>query len=494
MTSVPAQAGTESNLPNPAMGGEAFLHQGGRDFLLAFYAALRNLKLYPVENEQVQRSLDTLTSAAEALLVQEYELEIRLAGEFVFVNSTRLRLDIGNYASFGHVLGTLRHAQIGVVRVGESVTRREWQVFVALLLAAATQERAGDQLSVLTQRMLQGGVTNIAVESPVEGESDEDEEEQQREYAKRTYERSVDVTKDLVNSARMGRSASVRKVKRAVQGIVDQVLNNETSMVGLTTIRHYDDYTFVHSVNVCIFSVSIGKRLGLSKLQLFDLGMAALLHDLGKSRIPTEVLNKQAKLTDEEWAAIQCHPWLGVISLFGLRGCGELPYRAMITAHEHHMKTDLTGYPKSKRPRKMSMYSKLIAVADVFDAATSKRDYRTRDPITPDQVLHEMRTMPHLGLDQVLVKALINLVGVYPIGTCVILDTYEMGVVHAVNPETNRLNRPIVRIITTPEGAIVERGPLENLAETNADGSFKKSIIKVTDPEKYNINVADYFV
>jgi len=104
----------------------------------------------------------------------------------------------------------------------------------------------------------------------------------------------VAVTKEVINSIRMGRTANVKKVKRAVQAIVDQVLNNESSLVGLTTLRDYDEYTFTHSVNVTIFSVALGRKLGLTKLQLYDLGMSALFHDVGKSRVPLEVLNKGA--------------------------------------------------------------------------------------------------------------------------------------------------------------------------------------------------------
>ena len=95
-----------------------------------------------------------------------------------------------------------------------------------------------------------------------------------------------------MTSVRMGRSPNIKKIKRVVQGIVDQILNEETSLIGLTTIRDYDEYTFTHSVNVCIFSVALGKRLGFNKLQLYDLGMAALFHDIGKSRVPAEVINK----------------------------------------------------------------------------------------------------------------------------------------------------------------------------------------------------------
>ncbi len=99
----------------------------------------------------------------------------------------------------------------------------------------------------------------------------------------------------------MGRTTSVARVKRAVQSIVDQVLNNETSLIGLTTLRDYDEYTFTHSVNVCILAVAIGKKLGLQRLQLYDLGMGALLHDVGKARIPVDVLNKTSGLNDDEW-------------------------------------------------------------------------------------------------------------------------------------------------------------------------------------------------
>ena len=472
---------------------ERILRQGGRDFIVAFYTALRSLKLYPLENAQVQRSLDDLTGSAKTLIQIEQELEVRLAGDFIFVNSTRLRLGLDNYASFSHVLGILNQCGVGIVRVGEAVERREWQVLVSLLLAFATRATDPNKLFELQQKLLTGGVTHLTVEAPIESEEGAEDQEKAKEVAKRTYERSVSVTKEVVNSVRMGRSASVKKVKRAVQSIVDQVLSNEVSLVGLTTIRDYDEYTFTHSVNVCIFSIAMGRRLSLSKLQLYDLGLAALFHDVGKSRVPLEVLGKDGPLSEEEWRIMQAHPWLGVLTLFGLRGYGEIPYRGMIAAYEHHMKIDLTGYPKNIRPRQMSVFSKIIACADSFDAATSRRVYQTV-PIQPDQVLREMWENPRRGHDTVIVKALINLLGIYPVGTCVILDTYEIGLVHAANPDPVHIHRPLVRVISTPEGGMMPQGPIVNLAETAPDGSLKRTIIKVTDPAKYGIRPSDYFV
>ena len=472
---------------------DGFLRHAGRDFLVVLYTAVRSLKLYPLENAQVQKALDDLAATTKQLLDVERELELRLQGEFIFVNSTRLRLDLDNYASFSHVLGLFRQNGVGAMRVDEGVDRRQLQIFLSLLLASGAKDATGATVSDLGQKLSDSNVTHISVEPPLETDEDLADAEKQKEAAKRTYARSVAVTKEVISSIRMGRTANVKKVKRAVQAIVDQVLNNEASLIGLTTLRDYDEYTFTHSVNVCIFSVALGRKLGLTKLQLYDLGMAALFHDVGKSRVPLEVLNKEGGLSDEEWRIMQAHPWLGVLTLFGLRGYGEIPYRGMIVAYEHHMKTDLTGYPKSLRGRELSIFSKIVAVSDGFDAATSRRVYQTV-PIQPDQVLKEMWENPRRGYDPVVVKAFINLIGIYPVGTCVILDTYEVALVHAANQDVSQVHRPQVRLVTAPDGALLHPGVVVDLAQRDEQGNFPRTIVKVTDPEKYGIKVSDYFV
>lgn len=472
---------------------DSFLRHAGREFLVVLYASLRSLKLYPVENDQVQHSLDELFAATRRVLDVEQELELRLQGEFIFVNSTRLRLALENYASFSHVLSVMRTCGVGTIRLEDGVDRREMQILVSLLLSYAAREASPDKVYEIASKLSEGGASHVTVEPPFETDENLADTERAKEAAKRTYARSVAVTREVINSLRLGRTANVKRVKRAVQGIVDQVLNNESSLLGLTTLRDYDEYTFTHSVNVCIFAVALGRKLGLTKLQLYDLGMTALFHDVGKSRVPLEVLNKEGGLSEEEWRILQAHPWLGVLTLFGLRGYGEIPYRGMIVAYEHHMKTDLTGYPKSVRPRSLSIFSKVIAVADGFDAATSRRVYQTV-PIQPDQVLKEMWENPRRGYDPVIVKAFINLIGVYPVGTCVILDTYEVALVHSANPEVTFVHRPVVRIVASADGAIERPGILADLALRDEQGNYPRTIVKVTDPDKYGIKVSDYFV
>jgi HD-GYP domain-containing protein (c-di-GMP phosphodiesterase class II) len=472
----------------PAAEGQ--LRQGGRALLLDFYTALRSLKLYPVENATVQKALADLDATTRALLAIESDLEIRLAGDFIFVNATRLRLELDNYASFSHILVVLRAFEIGGLRIHGS-DRREWQILLSLLLSISEQKPPEERFEELAERLGAARVTALEIERAVHHDLETEEE---RQAAKRVYSQGVAVTRDVITSVRMGRATSVKRVKRAVQLIVDQVLNNETSLMGLTTIRDYDEYTFTHSVNVCIFSVALGKKLGLSRLQLYDLGMTALLHDMGKARVPVEILNKTTGLDEREWRVMQAHPWLGALTLFTLRSYEETPYRAILTAHEHHMKTDLSGYPRTVRPRDLGIFSRIVAVADGFDAATTRRSYQTV-PIEPDQVLREMWQNPKRGYDAILVKALINLIGIYPDGTCVILDSFEVAVVAGPDPEGQQLNRPLVRIAVEAEGgAVPPPGQLVSLTERDEAGNYRRSIVKVTNPSRYGLTVGDYFV
>jgi HD-GYP domain-containing protein (c-di-GMP phosphodiesterase class II) len=470
---------------------EGQLRQGGRQLLLALYTVLRSLKMYPVENATVQKALDDLDSAARALLQSEVELEIRTAGDFLFVNATRLRVELDNYASFSHILAVLRAFDIGVLHIRSGMERREWQIFLSLLLSLSNQGELDERLEVLQERLEGAKVTHLELEhaQPEGGSSQES-----RHQAKQVYSEGVAVTRDVIAGVRLGRGPRLKRVKRAVQQVVDQVLNNEMSMVGMTTVRDYDEYTFTHSVNVCIFSIALGKKLGFSKVQLYDLGMTALLHDVGKARVPAEILNKTGGLEDREWKFIQQHPWMGALTLFGMRAYEEIPYRSILVAHEHHMKMDLSGYPKTIRPRTLGIFSRIVAVADGFDAATTRRVYNTK-AIEPDEVLKEMWDNPKRGYDRVVVKALINLIGIYPVGTCVILDTLEVGIVAAPNPDGQQLNRPLVRIAVDVDGATVPLpGNQVSLTEKDESGAFKRSIVKVTNPNRFGLTPGDYFV
>jgi HD-GYP domain-containing protein (c-di-GMP phosphodiesterase class II) len=472
--------------------GEGKVRTIGRTWVIGLYIALRNLKMYPVENAVVQKALEELTNLSGELIAGDGECEFRLAGEFLFLNATRMKLDLDNYTSFSYILGRCRDAGVGLLRFHERPSVRDWTVLLSFL--STPQGRApAERYDLLMKRLGETGVHVFELTPPSESADDPADVGEAKERAKKTYAQSVSTTKEVINSVRMGQSPNIKKIKRVVQGIVDQILSEETSLMGLTTIRDYDDYTFTHCVNVCIFSVALGRRLGLTRIQLYDLGFSALFHDIGKSRVPIDIIQKPDMLTEDEWRLVAAHPWLGVLALFQLREQSEFPYRSMLVAYQHHMKRDLTGYPRSLRMSEMSFYSKIVAVADGFDAATTRRVYMS-DALDPSEVLKEMRDNPRRGMDPVVVKAFVALLGIYPVGTFVVLDTFELAIVHGANPLPDMVSRPIVRIVSDSLGNVQHPGEIADLAERDESGTFKRTIIKTGDPERYGIRVGDYFL
>lgn len=467
---------------------ERGLQRAGRELLFALYASLRVLKMYPLENQTVQNALAELDAAVKPVVATEGALSLRYVGDFVFLNDLRMRIDLGSFATFSAVGRTLRAHGVGQLDVGPAAGVADWTAFLSLLLAEPDAEAP---FARFAERLGRTSVRAIVAVPEVETEANPRDPDEAREVAKRTYAQTVAVAREAMAAVRIGRSVSMRGVKRAVQSIVDQVLTNETSIVGMTTLRDYDEYTFTHCVNVCIFSVALGKKLGLGKHELYELGFGALMHDVGKVRISVELINKKGSLTPEELAMMREHTTEGFLALFDMRGLADLPLRPMLSVYEHHMKLDLSGYPAVKRPRDPTLFPRIVAVADAFDAATTKRSYQ--NPWLPDKALQELRDNPHRGMDPLLVKAFIAMTGIYPVGSVVVLDTYEMAVVTAPNPRPEALNEPVVRIIFDSMGQPVDP-PLEVDLFAPGPGAPRRTIIKTTDPERYGIHVGDYFV
>ena len=477
---------------SPASGvGEAATQLIARGVVIAFHAALRAVRLYPVEHSAVQKTLQELRAAVDRVLTTEHNCELRRVDDYIFVNHTRIRLGLDNYAAVASLLALFRAAGIGGIRVTTEIESREWVVLFALLQAPPLEIPEADRLAEIERRLGSANVHGFELE-PISSDRADDSELDAKERARQTYMRGLDVTRDILTQARLGKSVGLKRVKRAVQGIVDAILSDPGSLIGLTTLREFDDYTFVHSVNVCILSVALGRRLGLTKLQLLDLGLSGLLHDIGKSRTPLETLNKRGSLNDDERNVLQEHPWQGVLAMFALPAGVGRPYRAMVAAFEHHLRIDLSGYPRTIRTRDLSLFSKIIAVADGFDAATTTRVYQA-NPWSPAEVLRGMRDNLRLGFDPVVVKAFINLTGIYPVGTLVVLDTFEMGLVHEANSDQAAPSRPMVRLLSDSQGNMIGQPLFADLTERTVHGLFVRTIIRTEDPERYGIRIGDYF-
>jgi HD-GYP domain-containing protein (c-di-GMP phosphodiesterase class II) len=471
---------------------ESALQPLGRSLVLALHASVQSLKLYPVENATVQNVLEELRKIVARIFEREAQFELSLVGDFLFLNDARLRLDLTDYASFAQVAALLSRHGVGEVEFDREVTRHDLARLISLLIMDPTA--AEGQFERFEAKLAGSGAQHVRVGPQKEKAEQPIDEDLAKQIAKQTYFQSVHVAKEVLTDMRLGKAVNLRRVKRAVQSIVDQVLHNETFMLGMTTLRDYDEYTFTHSVNVCILSVVLGQKLGLTKLQLYDLGLGALFHDLGKMRIDAAIINKTSGLTDYEWHEMKQHPTEGLLALFSMRGLSELAYRPMLLAYEHHMKVDLTGYPQNKRARYPTLFSRIVATADGYDAATSKRSYQSQ-PWPPDEVMREMRENPARGYDPLLVKAFVNITGVFPVGTLCILDTNELAVVVARNPDPMKVHQPIAKIISDSWGAMLSEPFTVDLSDVDPVNSVaRRTIIKTTDPDRYNIRIADYFV
>ena len=284
--------------------------------------------------------------------------------------------------------------------------------------------------------------------------------------------------------------AGVRKVKRIVQEMVSLLSGDYSLLLGMSTIRDYDDYTYAHSVNVAILSLCLGKNIGLSRSSLYRLGVAGLVHDLGKVEVPKEILNKPGKLTADEFKEIEKHPIKSVGQILKIEAERDIKIKLFLPPLEHHMKYDLSGYPKIRRSQTLSLFGRIIAIADVYDALTSPRTYRPT-AFSPEKVLAYMLQGSGKDFDPILLKVFINMVGAYPVGTLVELDTGEKGLVLPSSGEENKGRPKVVLLVSDGQGGF-KKGKRVDLAQKDtATDSFVRNIVNCLNPSIYGIQPAD---
>lgn len=457
--------------------------------LTSMYNAQKSLQLYPAENEIVGRSMRELQRQVEQVFEREGGLAVWVAGNYMFVNDVQVRLDLADYAVLSALRESLRNHGIGRIEFAQGIRRDEWITFLSGL--AATPRPGVEPLEDFRKRLAEADVTRISVGAPTALFSDEDNVEAV-EAARRTYAYSVKAAREVMNGVVLGKAIGARRAERAVLRIVDQVMQDRASMLGMLTLRDYDDHSLLHAVNVAILSVALGDRLNFSRQLLFELGFSALFHDIGKVLIPTTVLNKQSWLNEEEWRTVSQHPDFGLLMLFDVDGFDEPPYRAMLATYEHHMKTDLSGYPRVIRRRRQGLFARIIAITESYDTAISRHNKQFK-ACPPDEAIRQLRETESNAYDPVLVRAFVNMMGIFPVSTLVILDTGELGVVVAPNPDPEAIGRPMVRIVARPDGTRIGDGPIRDLTERDADsGEYLRSIARSTDPERYGIDIANF--
>lgn len=261
----------------------------------------------------------------------------------------------------------------------------------------------------------------------------------------RVYSEAFHTIKSVLSSVREGKELDVIAVKETVNDIVHKVINNESVFMQLTGIRDIDNYTFLHSVDVCIYSVITGKNLGFSKEELTELGISAVLHDIGKCKVPLEILMKPSKLTDEEFHIMRLHTIYGHEIISNTLGLNK---RIANVACQHHEKWDGTGYPLGLSNYQIDKHARIVAIADIYDALTADRVYKKKD--LPHEAAEYIVCYSSILLDPEIISVFIKNIAIYPEGSVVLLNTGEIGSV--IESNKNMSIRPKVRIIARKEG------------------------------------------
>ena len=444
------------------------------------HGVLRGMRLYDPSNRalrgQQQELLDALTQ------LMHDEASVLGMGEYFYVNGVRLRPESGQLPVFRAVLAELEARTINGLRFSSGLRLEELETFLRTF-HAHRQSGANTEIEGECERLGVRNVTLIrarmAAPATTEPETQAPEADQHR--VRLVFNRAVSGTRDLLlQTARTGRPA-LRQARRVVQPIVDRLLRRENSLVGLTALKRHDEYTYAHCVNVSILSLRMGQLLGFSRADLANLGVAALLHDTGKIAVPAEVLRKPGQLNEEEWAAIRRHPAEGLRIISRLPGISGLMLDSMRVAFEHHMAIDHSGYPRVPRPRELGAFSRIVAVADFFDAVTSHRSYRKR-PMTAHEALRLLLGRECDHFDRAVLWALVRTVGVYPAGTLMRGDSGRLWL--SISPNADDARRPVVRELHV-NGSTLEGAPVE------ADGLLTESetITHVLSPDDVPVDV-----
>ena len=301
--------------------------------------------------------------------------------------------------------------------------------------------------------------------------------------ARKVHSRTKAYIDSALEDVRLGQSVNTDEAKEVVIQVANSITRSEHAMVWLTNLKSRDEYTSIHCMNVCIMAVSFGRSIGMSKPELEIIGLGALLHDLGKMRVPLEILNKPGKLTEEEFDIMKTHPMEGYNML---EKQADLPLEVLDIVKHHHERRNGKGYPSRLKGEEITNMTRMVAIVDVYDAITSDRCYH--DAITPYDALKNMYEWVNEDFDKTIIEQFIKCLGIYPIGCVVELNLGHIGIVVTASEKTKL--RPIVLLISNSKGDKFPTPKLLNLAHPNwCSGAQKLEVKRILSKNEYDFDI-----
>ena len=296
------------------------------------------------------------------------------------------------------------------------------------------------------------------------------------EQARKIHNKAKDAVTLMFQDVRMGKAMQLEEVSVLVDDINLSITRNPEAFLSLSRLKNKDNYTYLHSVAVCGLMIALGKQMGLDKALVKDLGMAGLLHDVGKMMIPDEILNKPDRLSDEEFNIVKSHPLKGWEILIGSSGVCQM---ALDVCLHHHERTDGAGYPKKLSGEALSLFARMGAVCDVYDAITSERSYKTA--WEPAEAIRKMAEWQEGQFDTLVFHAFVKTIGIYPSGTLIKLQSNRLAVV--IEQTGKNLLTPIVKTVFSITTNSALQPEIIDLSKST------DSILHAEDPKKWGFNL-----
>jgi putative nucleotidyltransferase with HDIG domain len=439
------------------------------DLLRRIASGTRAAQLYAPDHPLVTRNTDGLVDVLRHLHEQLPSVVVGIVGEdFVVADTPMPKVS----ASMTELIKRLKAGAVERISFERGVTPAE---LVALMQGLAKLAPGTDAERTLSSAHVHAG--RLKADDP-----DRDGINSDMAAIRQLYSNAVASAEAAWDSAATEGMPDTPAALNTVEGLADAITQNRTALVALTAMRNYDDYTFTHMVNVCILTMGQARALGIEGRLLREFGLSALMHDIGKVRTPKELLNKPDKLTDAEFTIMRQHTVNGAEIL---RRTPEMPILAPVVAFEHHLRVDASGYPAGVSRSALNLATSLCSISDVYDAMRSHRAYQSAHPT--DRVLAVLQRNDGSQFDQNLVRRFVQLLGIYPPGNLVRLNTGEIAVVlrvHAPDPY-----RPRVRILFDARGQRLDLPSDRNLWELpRRDSNHLDSVVAPLDPAEYNID------
>ena len=441
-----------------------------RELLTRLYAARRTVRFYPADHPATIDGMKTLKE-----IVDKYHdegVDVALAffeGELLLGDQLLTEESI----FFDQLIRELTGIGAGSIVIRRGVDVPQLTRAVQLLAADSFEvERSGGMQRMIAEANLP--LIEIGEVKVYERAEDEDDED----AAKESYNDAIELMREIDTLIRRNEAVNSTKVKGVVRSLVDNVLSNRQAMLALTGLKSHDEYTFYHSANVALLALALGSKITHDYRFLSSLGTGALLHDIGKMNVDLEILNKPGALSADEWALVRQHPVRGAEQAVTVQG---LDRSSVVIILEHHMRYDGSGYPHNPIPRRQHLASRIVAIADAYDAMTSRRSYSAAR--VQDEAMEILVQSAGSALDPVLTRMFVSMLGVYPPRSVVRMSDGRTGIV--VRPCEGEPLKPIVRVIAEDDGSLIEPVDIDLCVDTEL------TIVRSIDGGALNIDVEE---